>query len=338
MGNDTHSLPQAAIDAISVRLAALPDLRLPAQLRSGASEQRKKEYLQALLLHDPGVFLERHGSSLSASERKLFHPLRGDYEVDFYLRLLEDGRDEKKRSQVSRNRRLAAMNRLLKEGTYFSEKEMRDRQPGTYHQYIGQYHPPEVPEVPGEGCQAGTLLAESIMRQQDELSMRQRAEEEARQWGRAETAAAAREQEEEEEESDSEDGSDQRRQQGPAQVGIDSTQQRQDERQQQQGTAGSQQVHEQQAGVGGGGRPHAGPDGAGSDRAGEEEGPSYVRISPDEQLENAAAFLDIMKQRFLAGQDEGVDYAAIDADAELDEDWAVEQGRDAEDAYFDDDA
>lgn len=26
------------------------------------------------------------------------------------------------------------------------------------------------------------------------------------------------------------------------------------------------------------------------------------------------------------------------ADAELDEDWAVEQGRDAEDAYFDDDA
>lgn len=99
-------------------------------------------------------------------------------QVDFYLRLLEDGRDEKKRSQASRNRRLAAMNRsgaslamntfgmlsalggrrgrllpsweagapqqrpalavlpcrLLKEGTYFSEKEMRDRQPGTYHQ------------------------------------------------------------------------------------------------------------------------------------------------------------------------------------------------------------
>ena len=54
MGNDTQSLPQAAIDAISARLAALPDLRLPAQLQSGASEQRKKEYLQALLLHDPG--------------------------------------------------------------------------------------------------------------------------------------------------------------------------------------------------------------------------------------------------------------------------------------------
>lgn len=54
MGNDTHQLPQAAIEAIAVRLAALPDLRLPAQLRGGASEQRKQEYLRALLLHDPG--------------------------------------------------------------------------------------------------------------------------------------------------------------------------------------------------------------------------------------------------------------------------------------------
>lgn len=320
MGNDTHSLPQAAIDAISARLAALPDLRLPAQLQSGASEQRKKEYLQALLLHDPGVFLERHGSSLSTFERDQFQPLRGDYEVDFYLRLLADGEDEKKRSQVSRNRRLAAMNRLLKEGTYFSEKEMRDRQPGTYHQYIGQYHPPEVPEVPGEGCQAGALLAESIMRQQDELSMRQRAQDEARQWGRAEAAAAAQESEEE---SDSEDERSQGQQQGAA-----------------PGGGGSAEQHQaQQAGDSSDGDGQAGPESAGFGGAGAAgEGPSYIRIPPEEQHENAAAFLDIMKQRFLAGQDEGVDYAAIDADAELDEDWAVELGRDAEAAYFDDEA
>ncbi len=54
MGNDTHSLPQSTIEAISARLAALPELRLPAQLQNGASKQRKQEYLQALLLHDPG--------------------------------------------------------------------------------------------------------------------------------------------------------------------------------------------------------------------------------------------------------------------------------------------
>mgnify|MGYP001810713758 CR=1 FL=1 len=134
MGNDTHSLPQGAIEAISARLAVLPDLRLPAQLRnSGAGEQRRADYLHTLLLHDPGqlkgaagaagqwnswavfrragslglhtaavprsagrrrpspsiaavaftagVFLERHGDSLTSSERTQFQPLRGDYEV-----------------------------------------------------------------------------------------------------------------------------------------------------------------------------------------------------------------------------------------------------------------
>lgn len=111
-------------------------------------------------------------------------------------------------------------------------------------------------------------------------------------------------------------------------------------------------------------------------------------IPKEEQQENDAAFLDIMQQRFLAGRDAGVDYAAIDAggaagwrrwalplaaaagwdfamggscpctrfapvgpccapscppscrhlpaDAELDEDWAEQAGRDAEDKYFDD--
>jgi hypothetical protein len=46
-----------------------------------------------------GVFLERYGDLLSRSERAYFEPLRSDYEVDFYLRLL-DSRDEQN-AQVS---------------------------------------------------------------------------------------------------------------------------------------------------------------------------------------------------------------------------------------------
>jgi Coiled-coil domain containing protein (DUF2052) len=42
-----------------------------------------------------------------------------------------------------------------------------------------------------------------------------------------------------------------------------------------------------------------------------------------------------MHQRFLAGEDEGVDYRTVDRDASLDDDWAAEQQQDAEDAYFD---
>ena len=40
-----------------------------------------------------------------------------------------------------------------------------------------------------------------------------------------------------------------------------------------------------------------------------------------------------MQQKFLAGQDASVDYAAIDADAALD--LSDQARRDAEDAYFD---
>jgi hypothetical protein len=42
-----------------------------------------------------------------------------------------------------------------------------------------------------------------------------------------------------------------------------------------------------------------------------------------------------MQQRYLHGLDPGADYRAIDRDAELDDDWAAVQDRDAQDAYFD---
>ncbi|KFM28605.1 hypothetical protein F751_6364 [Auxenochlorella protothecoides] len=48
------------------------------------------------------------------------------------------------------------------------------------------------------------------------------------------------------------------------------------------------------------------------------------------------ALLDLMQQSFLAGHDPGIDYPAIDGDAELDEHWARLQAQDAEDRYFSD--
>ena len=67
-------------------------LRLPARLSEGpAPAAEKTKYLHALLEHDPGVFLERHGKLISKEQRAFFEPLRdSSYEVDFYLKLLED--------------------------------------------------------------------------------------------------------------------------------------------------------------------------------------------------------------------------------------------------------
>ncbi len=58
--------------------------------------------------------------------------------------------------------------------------------------------------------------------------------------------------------------------------------------------------------------------------------------APDARM---AEFGRVMRERFLAGREDaasGVDYAAVDADASLDERWARLAAQDAEDAYFDD--
>ncbi|KAK9816892.1 hypothetical protein WJX72_006847 [[Myrmecia] bisecta] len=50
---------------------------------------------------------------------------------------------------------------------------------------------------------------------------------------------------------------------------------------------------------------------------------------------NQEEFLEIMRAKFLAGQDgEFVDYATVDRDSTLDDDWLAQQRQDAEDAYF----
>lgn len=64
-------------------------------------------------------------------------------------------------------------------------------------------------------------------------------------------------------------------------------------------------------------------------------GKRTVSWGPQAQLQ--ADFLALMHQRFLAGEEEGVDYPAIDGNAALDDDLASQMEQDAEDAYFDND-
>ena len=62
-----------------------------------------------------------------------------------------------------------------------------------------------------------------------------------------------------------------------------------------------------------------------------EEGPSCNKISDEQRLRNLTKE---MEERFLDGL-EDFDYDSIDKDEELDDDWLDQRGRDAEDAYFD---
>ncbi len=85
-------LPDDVVEMISHRLASTQDLRLPGNLTKSGEQpslQKRKEYVRALLLRDPGVFLERYGELLDAQGRAAFEPLRGDYEVTWASGSLE---------------------------------------------------------------------------------------------------------------------------------------------------------------------------------------------------------------------------------------------------------
>ena len=73
----------------------------------------------------------RYGDKLSGQERGLFEGLREhDYEVDFYLRVLEAAEESQRApagsglSAQTRNRRWAALQRLEQGGEYFSEARL----------------------------------------------------------------------------------------------------------------------------------------------------------------------------------------------------------------------
>ncbi|KAI3430590.1 hypothetical protein D9Q98_005183 [Chlorella vulgaris] len=334
MGNDTRGLPSDTVEQLAARLAAQSDLRLPAQLRQQASAPTaadKTRYLTQLITHDPGVFLERHGSELTDAELAHFQSLRGDYEVDFYCKVLEDRTDQLKRSQVAKNRRLAYMARLEADGTYFGEEAMRDRQPALHHQYIGQFQPSGTmgasTQADEPGCQAGNALAQSILRGQEELDLRQRQAAEQQRWDQVE------------EESDEEDEEEQQQQDNGGQPSAAPPQQQQRETSAQGKPDEAAGVKGQQAAAGGNQAQQEQESEEQADeasRAGEAVAGSVPLISEEEAQDNADTFRDLMRQRFIGGLDSGVDYAAIDADAELDDHWAEEAGRDAEEKYFDD--
>ena len=90
-------------------------------------------------------------------------------------------------------RRYAKLQRLLQEGTFFSDQAMRAREPLLFHEYLGQYSSANPPQQ--------SRLSENLLQQHDELQARE-------QLQQAQAAAQAKESAfvpEEETESDSEE-------------------------------------------------------------------------------------------------------------------------------------
>ncbi|KAK6312611.1 hypothetical protein J4Q44_G00182750 [Coregonus suidteri] len=100
---------------------------------------QRREELLGQYRTKPLVFLERYQAHLKPQHLSAFCHLTSDPRAQHYCREVrrrEAGRSNRTRV---RNQRYAALRELQREGQYFSEDQMRGREPLLYEQYIGQY-------------------------------------------------------------------------------------------------------------------------------------------------------------------------------------------------------
>lgn len=99
----------------------------------------KRKIAEEILDSNAALFLQRFSRYLYREDVRYFEPLRRtDYEVDFYLRELEK-KQKRGLSVQTKNRRYEALQRLRSEGDYFSDKEVRRRNPLLFEQMVGRY-------------------------------------------------------------------------------------------------------------------------------------------------------------------------------------------------------
>uniref|UniRef100_A0A131XHE4 Putative vacuolar protein n=1 Tax=Hyalomma excavatum TaxID=257692 RepID=A0A131XHE4_9ACAR len=107
------------------------------------SYEEKREIAEKTLDGNVPLFLQRYARFLYKEDASYFEALRRvDYEVDFHVREIErrSRRDRSRELSVqTKNRRYEALERLKTAGEYFSDKEMRRRNPLLFEQMIGRY-------------------------------------------------------------------------------------------------------------------------------------------------------------------------------------------------------
>ncbi|XP_077522832.1 coiled-coil domain-containing protein 97-like [Amblyomma americanum] len=103
--------------------------------------EEKREIAANLLDSNVPLFLQRYSRYLYREDAPYFEALRRvNYEVDFHVKQIEKRKDRSKELSVqTKNRRYEALERLKTGGEYFSDKELRRRNPLLFEQMIGRY-------------------------------------------------------------------------------------------------------------------------------------------------------------------------------------------------------
>lgn len=102
------------------------------------TDEEKSEIALAILAKSPSLFLERFSKFMAVDDIKVFEDQKQDYGVSFYIEEIKQRCLDTKQNVV-KNRRYQALQELVEQGEYFSEEEMKWRDPLLFDQMIGQY-------------------------------------------------------------------------------------------------------------------------------------------------------------------------------------------------------
>ncbi|KAF8385566.1 hypothetical protein PRIPAC_74708, partial [Pristionchus pacificus] len=100
------------------------------------TEVEKREILSRVFEESKPVFLQRYLRWIQKSDESLFAGCSENPLVEYFLGKLD--RREPSEAQ-KRNRRYTALERLKKEGVFFSDEKMREREPLLYDRMVGRY-------------------------------------------------------------------------------------------------------------------------------------------------------------------------------------------------------
>lgn len=146
---------------------------------------QKKEIALNILDKKPELFLYRFGKFMMKEDLEYFNQYKdNNYEVNYYMTQLEKTLDETKNKVKIKNRRYEALQRLMKRGEYFSDSEMKKRNPLMFEQMIGKYMTEEEKEkldqIDYADLRLTTILMDHIERDQtSSLRRKQQQEEDA---------------------------------------------------------------------------------------------------------------------------------------------------------------
>jgi hypothetical protein len=108
------------------------------------SLEEKRSVLENLLKRDRALFLEKYGKFLDEASLRQFERFKDDYEVSWHLnqllpKLQNAEKYQKATEHQKRNRRFRYMQQHLLNTDFFSNENMRLRSPALYHALIGKY-------------------------------------------------------------------------------------------------------------------------------------------------------------------------------------------------------